>query len=131
MVVVGMRGIRVLPESKERDRLSFAFMTNGISSERQVETAVRQGGEVGVDAQTVINAPVVITSTEFEPAVAELRTQPIQAPPDITASFWRTGRTPFSPDSSIRATFILYCLDIFSIAALPIKKSLSSFTAQP
>src|SRR5205814_4195662 len=41
-VVVGMRGIRVVPESKERDRLSFAFMSNGISSERQVETAVRQ-----------------------------------------------------------------------------------------
>ncbi len=41
-VVVGMRGIRVMPESKERDRLSFAFMANGISSERQVETAVRQ-----------------------------------------------------------------------------------------
>ncbi len=41
-VVVGMRGIRVLPESKERDRLAFAFMANGISSERQVETAVRQ-----------------------------------------------------------------------------------------
>ena len=37
-----MRGIRVVPESKERDRLSFAFMSNGISSERQVETAVRQ-----------------------------------------------------------------------------------------
>jgi len=41
-IVVGLRGIRVLPESKERDRLSFAFMSNGISSERQVETAVRQ-----------------------------------------------------------------------------------------
>jgi lysine-ketoglutarate reductase/saccharopine dehydrogenase-like protein (TIGR00300 family) len=41
-VVVGMRGIRVIPESKERDRLQFAFMSNGISSERQVETAVRQ-----------------------------------------------------------------------------------------
>ena len=41
-VVVGMRGIRVIPESKERDRLAFAFMANGISSERQVETAVRQ-----------------------------------------------------------------------------------------
>jgi lysine-ketoglutarate reductase/saccharopine dehydrogenase-like protein (TIGR00300 family) len=37
-----MRGIRVTPESKERDRLSFAFMANSISSERQVETAVRQ-----------------------------------------------------------------------------------------
>ena len=41
-VVVGMRGIRVIPESKERDRLAFAFMSNGISSERQVETSVRQ-----------------------------------------------------------------------------------------
>src|SRR6266704_572937 len=41
-VVAGMRGIRVAPESKERDRLSFAFMSNGISSERQLETAVRQ-----------------------------------------------------------------------------------------
>ena len=41
-VVVGMNGIRVVPESKERDRLDFAFMSNGISSERQVETAVRQ-----------------------------------------------------------------------------------------
>jgi lysine-ketoglutarate reductase/saccharopine dehydrogenase-like protein (TIGR00300 family) len=41
-VVCGMRGIRVVPESKERDRLAFAFMSNRISSERQVETAVRQ-----------------------------------------------------------------------------------------
>ena len=41
-VVTGMRGIRVVPEAKERDRFSFAFMANGISSERQVETAVRQ-----------------------------------------------------------------------------------------
>ncbi len=41
-VVVGMRGIRVVPEPKERDRSAFAFMSNGISSERQVETAIRQ-----------------------------------------------------------------------------------------
>jgi lysine-ketoglutarate reductase/saccharopine dehydrogenase-like protein (TIGR00300 family) len=41
-VVTGMRGIRVLPEAKERDRLAFAFMSNGVSSERQAETAVRQ-----------------------------------------------------------------------------------------
>jgi lysine-ketoglutarate reductase/saccharopine dehydrogenase-like protein (TIGR00300 family) len=41
-VVVGMHGIRVLPESKERDRLAFSFMSNGVSSERQVETAVQQ-----------------------------------------------------------------------------------------
>jgi len=41
-IVTGLRGIRVVPEAKERDRLAFAFMSNGISSERQVETAVRQ-----------------------------------------------------------------------------------------
>jgi lysine-ketoglutarate reductase/saccharopine dehydrogenase-like protein (TIGR00300 family) len=41
-IVGGLRGIRVVPESKERDRLAFAFMANGISSERQVDTAVRQ-----------------------------------------------------------------------------------------
>lgn len=41
-VVVGMKGIRVMPEAKERDRQSFAFMSNEISSERQVETAVGQ-----------------------------------------------------------------------------------------
>jgi lysine-ketoglutarate reductase/saccharopine dehydrogenase-like protein (TIGR00300 family) len=45
-VVVGMRGIRVVPESKERDRLAFAFMSNEISSERQVETAVAQTVEI-------------------------------------------------------------------------------------
>ena len=31
-VVVGMRGIRVVPESKERDRMAFAFMSNGIKT---------------------------------------------------------------------------------------------------
>lgn len=41
-VVCGHDGIRVLPESKERNRLAFAFMSQGVSSERQVETAVKQ-----------------------------------------------------------------------------------------
>jgi lysine-ketoglutarate reductase/saccharopine dehydrogenase-like protein (TIGR00300 family) len=45
-IVVGLRGIRVTPETKERDRLSFSFMSNGISSERQVDTAVRQTAEL-------------------------------------------------------------------------------------
>jgi len=52
-IVTGLRGIRVIPESKERDRLSFAFMANGISSERQVETAVRQ--TAGLVKQTIEN----------------------------------------------------------------------------
>ncbi len=44
--VVGMRGIRVVPESKDRDRTSFAFMSNEISSERRVEAAVRKTAEM-------------------------------------------------------------------------------------
>jgi lysine-ketoglutarate reductase/saccharopine dehydrogenase-like protein (TIGR00300 family) len=41
-VVTAMNGIRVVPEAKERDRHSFAFMSNEISSERQVDLAVAQ-----------------------------------------------------------------------------------------
>jgi lysine-ketoglutarate reductase/saccharopine dehydrogenase-like protein (TIGR00300 family) len=65
-VVVGMRGIRVVPETKERDRMQFAFMSNGISSERQVETAVRQTTallrQVVANGQriVVVAGPVVI-----------------------------------------------------------------------
>jgi len=66
LVVTGMRGIRVLPESKERDRHAFAFMSNGISSERQVETAVRQTAalirqtrEAGLKI-VVVAGPVVV-----------------------------------------------------------------------
>jgi lysine-ketoglutarate reductase/saccharopine dehydrogenase-like protein (TIGR00300 family) len=65
-VVAGMRGIRVVPESKERDRLAFAFMANGISSERQVETAVRQTMNLMQQAReqklkiVVVAGPVVV-----------------------------------------------------------------------
>jgi lysine-ketoglutarate reductase/saccharopine dehydrogenase-like protein (TIGR00300 family) len=65
-VVVGMRGIRVVPEAKERDRLAFAFMSNGISSERQVETAVRQTAALIRQAREqelkviVVAGPVVV-----------------------------------------------------------------------
>jgi len=84
-VVVGMRGIRVIPESKERDRLAFAFMANGISSERQVETAVRQTAalirQTRQQAQrvVVVAGPVVI-HTGGGAALAELiRTGYVQA----------------------------------------------------
>jgi lysine-ketoglutarate reductase/saccharopine dehydrogenase-like protein (TIGR00300 family) len=66
MVVVGMRGIRVAPESKERDRLAFAFMSNEISSERQVETAVRQTAALARAAKeqgksiVAVTGPVVV-----------------------------------------------------------------------
>ncbi len=76
-VVTGMRGIRVLPESKERDRLAFAFMSNGISSERQLDTAVRQTVTLMEQARVagqkivVVAGPVVI-HTGGGPALAAL-----------------------------------------------------------
>ena len=76
-VVIGMRGIRVVPETKERDRLAFAFMSNGISSERQVETAVQQTAnlmratlEAGQKI-IVVGGPVVV-HTGGAPALAKL-----------------------------------------------------------
>jgi len=84
-VVVGMRGIRVLPESKERDRLSFAFMTNGISSERQLDTAVRRAAalvrQVREQGQkvVVVAGPVVIHTGGAEPLAALIRGGWVQA----------------------------------------------------
>jgi arginine dihydrolase len=84
-VVVGMRGIRVTPESKERDRLAFAFMSNGISSERQVETAVRQTAnlmrqtrEAGQNI-VVVSGPVVIHTGGAGPLAALIRGGWVQA----------------------------------------------------
>ncbi|MEK7750826.1 MAG: TIGR00300 family protein, partial [Acidobacteriota bacterium] len=78
-VVVGMRGIRVAPESKERDRLSFAFMSNGISSERQVETAVRQTAALlrqtieSGKRVVVVAGPVVVHTGGAAPLAALIR----------------------------------------------------------
>ncbi len=76
-VVCGQHGIRVVPESKERDRLSFAFMSNGISSERQVETAVRQTASlvrqtIEQGQRVVVVAGPVVVHTGGGPALAEL-----------------------------------------------------------
>jgi lysine-ketoglutarate reductase/saccharopine dehydrogenase-like protein (TIGR00300 family) len=76
-VVVGMKGIRVMPESKERDRLAFAFMSNGISSERQLETAVRQTAALleqmrAEGRKIVVVAGPVVVHTGGVPALAEL-----------------------------------------------------------
>ncbi len=104
-VVVGMRGIRVAPESKERDRLAFAFMSNGISSERQVETAVRQTANLMRQTReagqkiVVVGGPVVV-HTGGAPALAGLiRGGWVQAllagnalgVHDIEASLWGTS----------------------------------------
>jgi lysine-ketoglutarate reductase/saccharopine dehydrogenase-like protein (TIGR00300 family) len=84
-MVVGLRGIRVIPESKERDRLAFAFMSNGISSERQVETAVRQTAALVRHAmeqqhKVVVVAGPVVVHTGGAPGLATLiRTGYVQA----------------------------------------------------
>jgi lysine-ketoglutarate reductase/saccharopine dehydrogenase-like protein (TIGR00300 family) len=72
-IVTGTHGIRVVPEPKERDRLDFAFMSNGISAERQVETAVRQTAALITAAQEqgqriiVVAGPVVVHTGGVKP----------------------------------------------------------------
>jgi len=84
-VVAGMRGIRVTPESKERDRLSFAFMSNGISSERQVETAVRQTAAImrhtleQKQKIVVVAGPVVVHTGGAAPLARLIREGYVQA----------------------------------------------------
>jgi arginine dihydrolase len=84
-VVVGMRGIRVVPESKERDRLAFAFMSNGVSSERQVETAVRQTAALVEQVRAegkkivVVAGPVVVHTGGVTALAAMIRGGWVQA----------------------------------------------------
>ena len=84
-VVVGMRGIRVIPESKERDRMHFAFMSNGISSERQVETAVRQTAALVRQTReqgqkvVVVAGPVVVHTGGARPLARLIRGGYVQA----------------------------------------------------
>jgi lysine-ketoglutarate reductase/saccharopine dehydrogenase-like protein (TIGR00300 family) len=84
-VVVGMRGIRVIPESKERDRLAFAFMSNTSSSERQVETAARQTAalleQVRAEGKkvVVVAGPVVVHTGGVEPLAQMIRGGWVQA----------------------------------------------------
>ena len=66
LVVVGVSGIKIVPEFRERDRLGFAFMTNEISSERRVEVGVsriagmmREVKRAG-DRIAVVAGPVVV-----------------------------------------------------------------------
>ena len=40
LVVCGMQGVRVAPDVQSRDKPTFGFMSNEVSSERRVETAV-------------------------------------------------------------------------------------------
>ncbi|HJU43504.1 MAG TPA: TIGR00300 family protein [Vicinamibacterales bacterium] len=45
-VVCGMQGIRVSPDMQSRDKPTFGFMSNEVSSERRVETAVTRVAEL-------------------------------------------------------------------------------------
>jgi arginine dihydrolase len=45
-IVCGMHGVRVRPDVQSRDRPSFGFMSNEVSSERRVETAVGRVAEL-------------------------------------------------------------------------------------
>ena len=45
-IVCGMQGIRVLPDVQQRDRPTFGFMSNEVSSERRVETSVKRVAEI-------------------------------------------------------------------------------------
>ena len=46
VVVCGMHGVRVMPDVQSRERPSFGFMSNEVSSERRVETAVARVAEM-------------------------------------------------------------------------------------
>jgi lysine-ketoglutarate reductase/saccharopine dehydrogenase-like protein (TIGR00300 family) len=46
LVVCGMQGIRVAPDVQQRDKPTFGFMSNEVSSERRVETSVRRVAEM-------------------------------------------------------------------------------------
>jgi lysine-ketoglutarate reductase/saccharopine dehydrogenase-like protein (TIGR00300 family) len=46
LVVCGMQGIRVAPDVQSRDKPTFGFMNNEVSSERRVETAVARIAEM-------------------------------------------------------------------------------------
>lgn len=78
-VVVGMKGIRVVPESKDRHRHSFAFMSNEISSERQVETAARETASLMAAAREqgqkiiVVAGPVVVHTGGVKPLSQMIR----------------------------------------------------------
>jgi lysine-ketoglutarate reductase/saccharopine dehydrogenase-like protein (TIGR00300 family) len=45
-IVCGMQGIRVAPDVQQRDRPTFGFMSNEVSSERRVETSVKRVAEM-------------------------------------------------------------------------------------
>ena len=62
-IVVGLGGIKVVPEFAERDRADFAFMTGEISTERKVRLVVDRVAEIIGDKSkrvAVVSGPVLV-----------------------------------------------------------------------
>lgn len=65
-VVCGMTGVRVLPDIQARDKPTFGFMSNEVSSERRVETAVARVADLMRDVRrkqgriAFVAGPVVV-----------------------------------------------------------------------
>ena len=65
-IVCGMSGVRVLPDVQSRDKPTFGFMSNEVSSERRVETAVARVAELMRDTRrkggriAFVAGPVII-----------------------------------------------------------------------
>lgn len=76
-VVCGMSGVKVIPESKARDRNEFAFMESDISSERKMTLGVKRLAKIIKQAKgeeghiVVVAGPVVVHTGGVEP-LAEL-----------------------------------------------------------
>jgi len=72
LVVCGMHGVHVMPDVQSRDRPSFGFMGNEVSSERRVETAVRRVAEMMRDTRArggriaFVAGPVVVHTGGIE-----------------------------------------------------------------
>jgi lysine-ketoglutarate reductase/saccharopine dehydrogenase-like protein (TIGR00300 family) len=66
VVVCGMQGVRVAPDVQSRDKPSFGFMSNDVSSERRVETAVARVASIMRQAKSsggkiaFVAGPVVV-----------------------------------------------------------------------
>ena len=65
-IVCGIKGVKIVPEFQERDRLGFAFMSNEISSERRVEVGVAKiadmmrAAKAAGDRIAFVAGPVVV-----------------------------------------------------------------------
>lgn len=62
-IVIGLSGIKVVPDYAERDRADFAFMTGEISTERKVRLVVDRVAEIISDKSkrvAVVSGPVLV-----------------------------------------------------------------------